>query len=546
MVQALCFVLLAAAAPQQGSAPDEKEVRELAERLNADDVAARAQAEADLIAIGEAVVPILEKLKPQAGAEARGRIENVIADVTLARRWLKDLSEEPDPGQAYQKLEEAFRSKVLDRRQLARIVNHALLSDAGENLRQYMFSAVERHKLREVWPALVQLAMREENDSHNAISYLQRIKPPKEAADEVLKLLPRIRNRSSFHQLLELVISLRPDRAKLDAAVLALLEEGADDELRMNLMNSIQSGRLNVSLKTALCCWRGSRASRQSYGREAVLRIPPDGSVNEVIGLLGSAEQDEVILAAEYAARHRLAQAAVPLAEAIEKHLAEDRWASPGNPAWAFQQRAYYGPDGQVKPKLLQALKAIGAEALIRSWLAAPGGKPSRAVVAALIGELEIRTLGGDLAGLLDDKDPKVRREAARAAAALKLDEAASPLEARLKDEDVTVRVIALQSLAKIRGAAATATVLAQLRADHPDVRAAAAGLLPQMDLDAVLNELTRPESLGQPFLRYALAVVISSGGDAAMHRVMARAGDRLSVEDLLALVRLVQAARGR
>jgi len=546
MIHALCLILLAGAPPQEGAPPDEKKIRELGEKLNADDLAERTQAEADLAAMGEAVIPVLEKLRPQAGAEARARIDNVIADVTLARRWLKELSEEPDPGQAHQRLEQAFASKALDRKQLARIVSHALLSDAGENLRPYMFSMAERHRLREIWPALVQLALRDDSDGYNVISHLQRLRPPREAVDEIVKIIPRIRNRGTFAQILELVISLRPERARLDAAVIALLDGGVDDDLRMNLLNYLQQGRLSVSLGTALRCWRGSRTVRQSYGKEAVLRIPPDDSVKEILDLLASGEADEAVLAAEYVARHKVAGAALPLAEALEKCLEEEGRGVPGAGRRWFGAQPVETDEGPLKQALLQALRALGPGLPLRQWLAAEGGRPSRAVAAALIGELEARGLAGELAGLMEDRDPKVRREAARSAAALRIPEAVPRLEARLKDGDVEVRQAALQALAQIRGAAATATVLGQLRADHPDVRAAAVELLPRMDLEKVFDELTRPESLGLAFHRYALAAVIASVGESAVHRVMARAGENLSVEKLNEMVKLIQAARER
>jgi hypothetical protein len=268
--------------------------------------------------------------------------------------------------------------------------------------------------------------------------------------------------------------------------------------------------------------------------------------VGAVLELLKSDEVDEVMLAAEYAARHKVAQAAAPLVEALGRHPAE----AEADGAVQFRRFAVrprgYGYDGSVRSRLLMTLKDLGPERRVKEWLAAPAGTPPRRVLASLIGDLELRGLSAELGTLLEDQDPAVRKEAADSAADLRLAEAAPRLEALLKDGDVTVRTAGLRALAKVRGAAATPTVLSQLRADHPDVRAAAVELLPLVDLDAVLNELTRPESLGQPFLRYALASLIASTGESGMHRVMARAGDKLTTDDFLALVRLIQAARGR
>jgi HEAT repeat protein len=542
MIEIALAALLAAV---QDPALDEKEVLKLVEKLNADDVAQRAQAEADLMALGEGVVPHLEKARPGAPAEARARIDSILQEVTLARRWVKDLAEEDDPSNAYRRLEEAFKAKTLDRKQLVRIVSAAFQSESvNENLRQYMFSLVDRHKMREIWPALVQLVAREDPDGRsNAISYLQRLRPPKEAADEILKLLVKTRNRSSSMQLLELALSLKPDKAKLDAAVQALLDSEADEDTRTTVLGYISQGRLQVSLGTALRVWRAQRPMRNNaYTREAILRTPPDESVKDVVALLSSSELDEVVLAADYAARHRVAAAAVPLVEALQRQSREGPSTAPLM-VWAGDQ--YYNSAGQVRGVLVRALRALNVEEQARGWLKGEG-PPSRAAVLALAGELEIKSLAGEVAACLDDKDPALRREAAKALGALRHEESAPKLEARLKDEIVAVRREALSSIARIRGAAATPIVLDQLRSENPDIQAAAVGLLPSMDLEAVLDELTREPTLGRPYSRYALAVVMVNGGELVTHRVMARVGGKIPASELTDLVRLVQAARGR
>lgn len=537
LTAALAALLFQAAPPNE---IDPKRVKDLVDKLNADDLAERTQAEADLVALGEGVVPLLEKSKPGAPAEARARIDAVIADLTLAQRWVKDLSEETDPSNAYRRLETAITSKSLDRKQAVKVLGAVLLSDTNDQLKQYVYALIERHKFRETWPALVQLAARDENEGRNAISYLQRLRPPKEATDEILKLLPKIRNRSNSYQMFELLFALKPEKAKLDAALEAFLDGDTADEMRTHVLSYISQGRLSVSLKMVLKFWKVNR-SQQSYSREAVLRTPPDESVGEIIALFASSETEDLMMAADYVARHRVKAAGAAIAEALQKY-AEER--PPGTPVVYYAGRPYW-QDHQIRGKLIQALRGLGLEDQVRQWLAS-SGPPSRPAAVALIGELEIRGLAGEVVKLLEDKDPLVRREAARAASGLRLAEAVPKLEARLKDESIPVRRSSLSALAKIRGTAATATVLEQLRADHPDVQAAAVELLPSMDLEAVLNELTKEANLGNSFMRYALAVVISSQGETALHRVMARAGGKLSIDDFQGMVRLIQATRGR
>ena len=544
---ALALLGLLRPAAAQEAPPDEQKVRELVEKLDANDVSVRAQAEGELSALGEAVVPLLEKARAGASSESRARLEGIIGEVTLARRWLKDLSgDEQASTEAYTKFEQALRAKTLDRKQAVRILTLALGSESvSDNVRHNLYAMAERHKIVEIWPVLVQQVAREDQESNYASSYLQRLRLPPEAGDALLKVLPKMKNRSAAIQMLELVAKLKPDRAKLDTALQAMTEDG-DDGTNYQVLNYITSGRLQPSLKTMIRFWRtGNRSYRQSYNtREAVLRGVPDDSVKELIGWLGSADAEDAALAADYVAKHKVAEAAVPLVEALQK-IAEERAGGPGQGAMVFPRGAYVGPQGPVRPKLVGALRALGAEGLVKGWLAA-GGPPSRSALVGLIGDLELRPLAGEVLAALEDKDPEVRRAAARVLASLPHADAAARLEARLKDENIPVRRAALLSFAQLRGPAATGTVLEQLRSDHADLQAAAMEVLPSMNVDLVLDELTKEAALGRPMTRYALAYLVVQQGDAMLHRVMARVGPRLSPEDLGTWIRLIQAARGR
>ncbi len=537
------LALVALALPQE---PDVRKVQELIDRLDADDVAVRAQAEADLLALGEPAVALLEKARKGAGSERRARLDGVLAEITLPRRWVKDLSgEEASAQEAMGRLEQGIRAKSIDRKQAVRILAAALESDTiPESVRTNLYSSVERHRLGELWPVLVRQAAREEDDRNYALTYLTRIQLPAEAADEVLRILPKLRNRDTAMRLLEQALRLKPDKAKVDAAVRRIFEAEPEDRNLYQILNLVSGGRLQLSLETMLIYWKGNKSTRQSYGREALLRTPPDGSVKEIVGWLGSGEAEDLQIAIDYVSRHKVRSAAGPLAEALYRQVSEERRVA-GAPGWSGPRLRSPYESAQWRSRIVQALRAVGVEERAREWLASGGGPPRLAVYAA-VGELDLRPLAGEVAGGLDDKDPEVRREAARVLGQMRHAESAVRLEGRLKDESPAVRRAALHALVSVRGAAATGSVLEQLRSDHPDLQAAALEVLPLMDLDAVLAELTKESGLDRPMNRYALAVLVVHHGEGMLHRVVARGGARLSAEDLGSMVRLIQAARGQ
>jgi HEAT repeat protein len=535
-------------AQEGGEKPDEKKIRALIEKLDADDPEARSQAERELGALDEAVVPLLEKARAGAGAEVRSRLDRVIGDLTLPRRWVRDLSgEEAETQQAFARLEQSLRTKTLDRRQAARILNAALLSSSvQDNLKHSLVNIAERNQVTEIWPSLVELLLRDDPEAGYVLNALQRLRLPKEAGDEVLKALPRMKNRSNLNQVLELLIRLKPERAKLDPVIQALLDD-ADESSSYTITNYISTGRLPVSLKSALKCWNSkNRNLRQTGAREAVLRVPPDESVKDVLDLLGSSDWEEITLAADYVGRHRVRAAAVPLVEALQKQSAEDRARRDLSAGGLGLRRTYFpGSDpSQVKARVSAAFRTLGPEDLIKGWLAG-GGPPSRLALVGIIGDLDLRPLAGEVVAALDDKDAQVRLASARALGSLPHPDAAAKLEGLLKDESVPVRRAALLSLAQTRGVAATKVVLEQLRSDKPDVQAMAAEVLPAMDLEVVLDDLTRESALSSAMTKYALAGLVAYHGDSFLHRVMARVGGKLSVDELQSLVRLIQTARG-
>jgi HEAT repeat protein len=352
-------------------------------------------------------------------------------------------------------------------------------------------------------------------------------------------VVPKVKNRSSINTALDLLVRLKPDRAKLDPVIQAMMDD-ADDSSVYTITSYLSNGRLQVSLKTALKCWNSkNRNVRQSIGREMVLRIPPDESVKEIIEGLASADWEEVAMSADYVARHRVKQAAAPLVDALQKHAAEER----ARGALARTRIMPYEA-AQTRGRLVAAFRALGPEELVKGWLAAGGG-PSRLALVGMIGELDLKPLAGELIAALDDKDPQVRQAAARALATIPHPEAGAKLEALLKDESIPVRRAALQSLAQAKGTAATPVALAQLRSEHPDVQAMAVEVLPTMNLDLVLDELTKEAALANAMTRYALAALVAHHGDGVLHRVIARTAGKLSVDDLQAMVRLIQSARG-
>lgn len=528
----------------------EKKVRALVEKLDADEVAVRNKAHDELMGLGEAVVPLLEKARAGAGAEARGRIEAIVGELTLPGKWAKDFQDDQTGQEAYTRFEAAIRAKTIDRKQGARILTAALLSEkTSENMKQLLISAVERHRFTDLWPAMLQLAVREDGDSTTVTNYLQRMRPPPEAAEEILKAVPKIKNRYAAVQILQTAANLKPDKAKLDTAVRAMLESDPDDNTRSTLLNSLSTGRLTASLRTLLGYWKSNRRtplSYQSYLREAILRSTPDEAVKELMENLSSADPEDVLLAVDYASRHKLTETVGPLVEALSRHSAEDRPKElPAAFGGSVVQPTYRVNDSQIRPRLVQVLRALGVESRFRDWLGGAAGGPPRIALAVAIGELELKGLSAETTRLLSDPDPAVRRGAARTLGAFKQADGIPALEACLKDENLSVRRSALHAIVRIRGAGATAMVLEHLRAEHPDTQAAAIEVLPYMEADAVIDELTKEASLAKGTFRYALAVFLVHQGEGALHRVMTRISGKLSTEELQSLIRLVQTARG-
>jgi hypothetical protein len=187
------------------------------------------------------------------------------------------------------------------------------------------------------------------------------------------------------------------------------------------------------------------------------------------------------------------------------------------------------------------ALKAIRLDEQVRPWLGGEGPL-ARTTLIAVARELELRGLGPDIAKCLEDRDPAVRREAAAALGPLGHESPA--LEARLKDDDGRVRRAAMQSIARLRGRGATKIVLESLLADDADQQAAALEVVGFADPDVLLEELTKEGTVGRPIARYALAVLVVDGGEAVLHRVMARVGAKMSADDLHAMIKLIQSVR--
>jgi len=503
----------------QAQAVDEKKIQELVEKCGSDEIEARETATRDLFAMGEAALPLLEKAAAAARGETKARLEKVVADLTLPARWVKD-AVEGDWNQVYQKLDQAIRTKELDRPQLTRVLGALLLNEAvTPEQRQNVLQLVTNHRVREIWPSVVQLMIREETMYENYGSYLQRLRPPKEAAGPLLKAIPKLQNSNSAYQLLELARSLKPERAAVEECFTAIFE-GDDANLKNNVSGLIQQGRFVVAFPTMLKWWRDFPAMRSYPLRESLLRTPPGDAVGDVVNLLKSPQPEDAAMAVEYIGRQRVLGAAAALAGAME--------ARP-----------------ELKPQILQAFRSLRADDEIRKWIAGPGS-PGRRAAIALAAELGLTSAAPEIARAISDEDPAVRREAVSAAGQLRIPEAADRLESLLKDGDGGVRRAALVSLAQLLRKDATKIVLAHLRSNDPDLLAAAVESLPNVDSEQALAALTTDEALGRPMTRHALAVLIVRGGAATLHRVMARVSGKLSADDLHAEIRLVQAVPGR
>ena len=262
------------------------------------------------------------------------------------------------------------------------------------------------------------------------------------------------------------------------------------------------------------------------------MRAKPDDSTPALLAFLESAEAEDVTMAADYIAKYRLDGSAEPLLAALIRSPAQN---TPG---------VYYQPNTGPRVRLLNALRALEVEDRAGAWL--DGGGPPVAHVITLAIELKMTGLAPKIADRLDDEDPQVRRQAAGAVAALGYADAADRLRARLKDEHAGVRADALRAIGALDGDAATRTVLDHLLGGDADLQAAAVELLPRMDLDVAIDALTTPENLDRYIVRYAIASLVASTDRSVLHRVMARAGERLKTEDLNEMIRLIQMTRTR
>jgi len=515
----MVHVLMTVVLLQQAPRIDEKKVQELVEKCGSEEIADREAATAELFAMGEAVLPHLEKAMGSARGEIKARLEKVAADLTLPARWAKDLLE-GDWNQAYQKLDQALRTKELDKATAARVISAVILSDSAmPDQRQNVLSLAERYRVRDIWPALLKLIEREDSPYDNYSHYLQRLRPPKEAAATLLKLIPKLENMNANYQLLELARSLKPEPAALEACFTEILE-GDDANLKANALNMIHQGRVAVSLKTLLKWWRDHPTVRAYPLREAVLKTPPGDGVAEMAEMLKSSQSEDAGLAIEYIGRQKVVTAAAALAGALEERP-------------------------EMKPAIFQAFRTLRCEEELRKWISGSPG-PGRRPAISLATELGWTAAGPEIARCFADSDAAVRREAAVAAGALRIADAAPKLESLLKDADGGVRRAALVALATLQRKDATRTVLAHLRSDDADLQAAAVEALPLVDAEQALAVLTSDEALGRPITRHALAALIVKGGTPMLHRVMARVGSKVTADDLHAQIRLIQSVSGR
>src|SRR5688572_14330792 len=302
----------------QAPAVDEKKVQELLEKCGSEDIEVREAASRELYALGEPALPVLEKAAAEAKGEVKARLDRIISELTLPARWIKDLLEN-DWNQVYQRFDQAFRTKELEKAQATRVVSAVLLNEqVGADQRENILGLAINHRVRDIWPALIQLMARDDYTYQNYYHYLQRLRPPKEAAEPLLKIIPKIQNSSAAWQLLDLARSLKPERAAMEACLSAVLE-GDDPNLKTNVSGWIQQGRYPISLKTLLKWWRDLPALRAHPLREAILRTPAGDAGPDILALLGSTQQEDASLAVEFVGRQKLTGSEAAIARVAEE-----------------------------------------------------------------------------------------------------------------------------------------------------------------------------------------------------------------------------------
>lgn len=521
---ALASVLLL----QQG--PDEKEVRRLVEQLGADEPDARDAAGAALLKLGADILPLLEKAEP-GDPEVKARLKRIIAKLSLPKQWAADLLA-ANPSQAYATLEQARQKDEIADDDAVAILDLVLRhKDCSPELTQYLLNFAQNRRLRNLWPTLVALA--ETDTTQQIVSTLQRLQPPAEAADAILELIPKLTNYSQVTQLLEMVTRMKPEPEKMAAALDRILSTDTDESVALQVINYVNNGRIAAPLSTLLRCWTDFPTWRSSYLNNAILRTQPDASAPSLIAFLDSVDAVEVNLAADYIAKHRIDEAAEPLLAALIR-----------TPKQNAGEVVYYPQNANTRAKLHNALRALKLDERAAGWL--EGGGPPVTHVIAMAEELKMAALAPAIAERLADKDPEVRRRAAGALATLAYADGAAKLRERIADEHAGVRADALRALGRLEGKAATRTVLDHLLGEDPELQSAAIELLPSMDLDAVIATLTEPANLERYIVRYAIAALVASTDRGVLHRVMARAGERLKTEEINELVRLIQMTRNR
>ena len=124
----------------------------------------------------------------------------------------------------------------------------------------------------------------------------------------------------------------------------------------------------------------------------------------------------------------------------------------------------------------LQAIVGQGAAVVGPATLTLLG-KPdpaTRAVAAAIAGQVKLADAGPKLLTLLGDKDPRVRLAAIAAVGRINPDGAVAALSKALGTEDVNEKLVTTVALGETRSPAAFTPLLSQLTHFHPKVKAAA------------------------------------------------------------------------
>jgi HEAT repeat protein len=499
-----------------------KRVSLLIHQLGDEQVEVREAAESELATLGQGVIPLLEQaLTGEQPVEVRGRISNVLDRLAKLQQWVEELVTSEEGYQGRQKLQEAIRSGKFDKSDLGAVYRTALLDDrATPQLRNSLLQGAREFHLGEVWKVIPLLTEKDPVGVEESLSTLHDLPIPPEAVESILRILPKVHDVYKICETLERIRGVDPEQIRETVDVLLEKFEGTSGA--STLLSKIADGRMNASLRTLLILWTAHPRDREYHLRSAFLRAIPDESLPQLLKWLSGEDDMEVELAADYAARHQIREAFLPLVEALENLSSHE---------------------SQLRDKLLRSLQRLHVEEEVKKGLA--DGKPiSQRQALRVVADLEWVGMKQEVLHLLEAEDPEIREQACRTAAVLNLSEAIPRLDRLWSDPAVSVRGAALQALVRMQREKACEFLLRGVLSDEPELQASALEVLHLGKVEPLLNGLLEEKVLPRSSVQYALCLLIVEHGEPLLHRVMARAGGSLSSESMRATIDLIRTAR--